>query len=157
MYKDATQRLEALNRIGIALSSETNLSRLLELILREARHFTNADAGSLYLVDPDKNCLHFEVTQNDTLKKRTDLKPETFRPYSLPLTKKSIAGYVTITGETLNIPDVYDLPPKAGFEFNRDFDNRNKYRTKSMLSVPSIIPDNRARAKFPATNLLLKD
>ena len=135
MYKDATQRLEALNEIGIALSSETNLSRLLELIVREARHFANADAGSLYLVDLDKNCLHFEVTQNDTLKKRTDLKPETFKPYSLPLTKKSIAGYVAITGETLNIPDVYDLPPKAGFEFNRDFDNRNKYRTKSMLNV----------------------
>jgi len=135
MYRDTRQRLEALNKIGIALSSETNLSRLLELIVREARNFTNADAGSLYLVDLDKDCLHFEVAQNDTLKKRTDLKPETFKPYTLPLTKKSIAGYVAVTGETLNIPDVYNLPPEADFEFNRDFDKRNKYRTKSMLNV----------------------
>ncbi len=135
MYKDIRERLEALNKIGIALSSETNPSRLLELIVREARNFTNADAGSLYLVDLDKNCLHFEVAQNDTLKKRADLKLKTFKPYSLSLTKSSIAGYVAITGETLNIPDVYNLPPEVDFEFNRDFDKRNKYRTKSMLLV----------------------
>ncbi len=134
-YKDIRERLKALNIIGIALSSETNLSRLLELIVREARYFTDADAGSLYLVDLDKNCLHFEVAQNDTLKKKADLKPKTFKPYTLSLTKNSIAGYVAITGETLNISDVYNLPPEAGFEFNRDFDKRNKYRTKSMLLV----------------------
>jgi len=81
--QDIRERLEALNKMGIALSSETNLSSLLELIAREARNFTNADAGSLYLVDLDKNFLHLEVAQNDALKKRTDLKPDTFKPYSL--------------------------------------------------------------------------
>ncbi|MBW2334722.1 MAG: GAF domain-containing protein [Deltaproteobacteria bacterium] len=137
MYRsqDTKIRLEALNKIGIALSSETHLGRLLELIVKEARYFTNADAGSLYLVDHDKNCLNFEVAQNDTLIKRAHLKSETFKPYSLTLNKNSIAGYVAITGETLNIADVYNLSPEAGFEFNRDFDKRNKYRTKSMLLV----------------------
>jgi len=133
--QDTKIRLEALNKIGIALSSETHLGRLLELIVKEARNFTNADAGSLYLVDHDKNCLNFEVAQNDTLKKSADLKSETFKPYSLTLDKNSIAGYVAITGKTLNIADVYHLSPEAGFEFNRDFDRRNKYRTKSMLLV----------------------
>ncbi|RLB13623.1 MAG: HD family phosphohydrolase [Deltaproteobacteria bacterium] len=133
--QDTKIRLEALNKIGIALSSETRLGRLLELIVKEARNFTNADAGSLYLVDQEKNCLNFEVAQNDTLKKRANLKSETFKPYSLPLNKNSIAGYVAITGETLNIPDVYNLSTKVGFEFNRDFDKRNKYRTESMLLV----------------------
>ncbi|UCE35584.1 MAG: GAF domain-containing protein [Deltaproteobacteria bacterium] len=134
-FQDMRERLETLNKIGIALSSETDLSLLLELIVRETRSFTNADAGSLYLVDEDNEVLHFEVAQNDTLRKRADMKPETFKPYSLPLTKDSIAGYVAITGETLNIPDAYSLSPEAGFEFNRDFDKRNKYRTKSMLLV----------------------
>jgi len=132
---DTKIKLETLNKIGIALSSETHLDRLLELIVKEARNFTNADAGSLYLVEHDKNCMNFEVAQNDTLKKRADLKSETFKPYSLTLNKNSIAGYVAITGETLNIADVYNLSPEAGFEFNRDFDKRNKYRTKSMLLV----------------------
>jgi HD-GYP domain-containing protein (c-di-GMP phosphodiesterase class II) len=133
--QDMRERLETLNKIGIALSSETNLSRLLDLIVRETRSFTNADAGSLYLVDQDNGALHFEVAQNDTLRKRADMKPDTFKPYSLPLTKNSIAGYVAITGKTLNIPDAYNLSPEAGFEFNRDFDRRNNYRTKSMLLV----------------------
>ncbi len=133
--QDIRKRLEALNKIGVALSSETNLGRLLGLIVKEARNFTNADAGSLYLVDHDKNCLNFEVAQNDTLNKRADLKSETFKPYSLPLTKNSIAGYVAITAENLNIADVYNLSPEVGFGFNRDFDIRNKYRTKSMLLV----------------------
>jgi HD-GYP domain-containing protein (c-di-GMP phosphodiesterase class II) len=135
-YSDMKERLEALNEIGIALSSETDLSRLLELIVRETRAFTGADAGSLYLVDRDKNALHFEVAQNDTLGKRADMNLKSFKPYSLPLTKNSIAGYIAITGETLNIADAYNLSPKAGFEFNRDFDERNNYRTKSMLLVP---------------------
>ncbi len=135
MYRDMRERLEALNKIGVALSGETNLSRLLELIVKEARHFTNADAGSLYLVDEDSNCLNFEVAQNDTLRKRADLKPETFKPYSIPVTRNSIAGYVAITGEALNIPDVYSISAGADFEFNPDFDIRNRYRTKSMLNV----------------------
>ncbi len=133
--QDMTERLETLNKIGIALSSETNLTLLLESIVRETRSFTNADAGSLYLVDQDNGALHFEVAQNDTLRKRADMKPDTFKPYSLALTKNSIAGYVAITGETLNIPDAYDLSSEAGFEFNRDFDRRNNYRTRSMLLV----------------------
>ncbi len=133
--QDMTERLETLNKIGIALSSETNLTLLLESIVRETRSFTNADAGSLYLVDQDNGALHFEVAQNDTLRKRADMKPDTFKPYSLALTKNSISGYVAITGETLNIPDAYDLSPEAGFEFNRDFDRRNNYRTRSMLLV----------------------
>ncbi len=133
--QDMRERLETLNKIGIALSSETNLGRLLDLIVRETRSFTNADAGSLYLVDQDNGALHFEVAQNDTLRKRANMKPDTFKPYSLALTKNSIAGYVAITGETLNIPDAYNLSPEAGFEFNRDFDKRNNYRTKSMLLV----------------------
>ena len=135
MYQDMRERLEALNKIGVALSGETNLSRLLELIVKETRHFTNADAGSLYLVDDDSNCLNFEVAQNDTLSKSADLKPETFKPYSIPVTRNSIAGYVAITGEALNIPDVYNISAGADFEFNRDFDIRNRYRTKSMLNV----------------------
>ena len=134
-FQDMTERLETLNKIGIALSSETNLTLLLESIVRETRSFTNADAGSLYLVDQDNGALHFEVAQNDTLRKRADMKPDTFKPYSLALTKNSIAGYVAITGETLNIPDAYDLSSEAGFEFNRDFDRRNNYRTRSMLLV----------------------
>ena len=92
-FQDMTERLETLNKIGIALSSETNLTLLLESIVRETRSFANADAGSLYLVDQDNGALHFEVAQNDTLRKRADMKPDTFKPYSLALQNLSISSW----------------------------------------------------------------
>jgi GAF domain-containing protein len=131
ILKDQIKRL---NQIGIALTSETNLPALLELIVREVRNFTRADAGSLYSVD--RNQLRFEVAQNDTLAARKNEVYESFRPYPMPLDKTSIAGYVAITGETLNISDVYELTGREEYRFNPAFDERNRYRTRSMLVVP---------------------
>ena len=62
------EQIKKLNQIGIALTSETHLPTLLELIVREVRGFTRADAGSLYSVD--RNQIRFEVAQNDTLAAR---------------------------------------------------------------------------------------
>ena len=51
---DLEDRLRRLNEIGVALSSvQRNLSALLERILQEARRFTRAEAGTLYLVKGD--------------------------------------------------------------------------------------------------------
>ena len=127
------EQIQKLNQIGIALSSEINLEKLLGLIVREARGFTNADAGSLYILEDGK--LFFYVAQNETLRRRPNPLPG-FKPYPLPLSKKSIAGYVAITGEILNIEDVYSLPETLPYNFNPDFDLRNNYVTKSMLVIP---------------------
>ena len=128
------EQIKRLNQIGIALSSETHLPTLLELIVREVRGFTRADAGSLYSVD--RKQLRFEVAQNDTLAARKNEVYEIFRPYPMPLDKASIAGYVAITGKTLNIADVYELTGEDEYRFNPVFDERNRYRTQSMLVVP---------------------
>ena len=128
------EQIKKLNQIGIALTSETHLPTLLELIVREVRSFTRADAGSLYSVD--RKQLRFEVAQNDTLAARKNEVYEIFRPYPMPLDKTSIAGYVAITGKTLNIPDVYELTGEEEYRFNPVFDERNRYRTQSMLVVP---------------------
>jgi hypothetical protein len=55
--RGVTREISELNQIGAALSAEHHLDRLLELILTKSRHITNADAGSLYLVEavPDEN------------------------------------------------------------------------------------------------------
>jgi HD-GYP domain-containing protein (c-di-GMP phosphodiesterase class II) len=49
--RGVTREIQELNRIGAALSAEHHLDSLLELILTKSRHITNADAGSLYLVE----------------------------------------------------------------------------------------------------------
>ena len=56
---------QKLIEISIALSSETDLSRLLKMIINELRLLTNADGGSLFLVE--NGHLRFEVAQNNTL------------------------------------------------------------------------------------------
>ena len=128
-----TSELSSLNEIGISLSSEKNYDTLLGLILSKSREITNCDAGSLYLLDRTKetgNSLIFKLVQNDSL---INLE---FKEYALPLTRSSLAGYVALTGEFINLDDVYHIPDDVDYSFNKAFDNKFNYRTKSMLVIP---------------------
>ncbi len=128
--------LEKLVRIGIALSAERDLEKLLEMIVTQAREFARADAGSLYIVEGDH--LNFVVSQNDTLARREGKRAEEmlFKPFPVPLSRKSLSGYVALTGEILNIPDAYAIPESAPYGIDRSFDQRTNYRTQSMLQLP---------------------
>ncbi len=143
--KGLQEQLLALNKIGIALSKEQDLNQLLTLILTESRLFTSAEAGSLYVREGQQ--LRFSVSQNDVLeaRKKAELKaqkrqlevvPSTFTGFYVSLDKSSLAGYVGVTAKALNIPDAYKIPASKEYKFNRSFDEKNNYRTKSMLIVP---------------------
>ena len=54
------ERLDQLNQIGVALSKETDITRLLEIILLAAKKITNADGGTLYRLT-DERSLKFEI------------------------------------------------------------------------------------------------
>ncbi len=139
--EEQAQDLHELNQIGIALSSERDLDVLLETILRKSREITSADAGSLYLVEQIPGApvdeqnplaskqLRFKLSHNDSL-------PISYNEFVMPIEKRSIAGYVALTGEPLNIADAYALPEHAEFSHNRSFDLSTGYRTKSILGVP---------------------
>jgi len=129
------EKVNKLITIGNALSVERDVGNLLNLIVRQARKLTRSDAGSLYRIIDNK--LIFEVAQNDTLSKRLG-KELPFKKEKLPLTKESIAGYVALTGEIVNINDVYTLNETVSYKFNKKFDELNEYRTKSILSVPIL-------------------
>ena len=69
---DTTRTLELnslrkLTEVAIALSTEKDHSRLMQLILNNAKQLTGADGGTLYSRD-DNNQLVFEIMMNDTLK-----------------------------------------------------------------------------------------
>lgn len=137
-YQEKIKLLESslrkLNEIGISLSSEHNLSILLNKILKEVRKITNSEAGSLYIVKDNK--LSFEAAQNDYIDRRNGPYQKTFQSFTLPLSTKSIAGYVALTGEILNIEDAYNMPKDCPYSFNIEVDKKTGYRCKSMLVVP---------------------
>jgi GAF domain-containing protein len=109
------------------------MNTLLERIVLEARSFTSADAGTLYLLQGD--LLHFEIAHNDTLGLRQGGQDETLDVPPVPLDKNSASGYVAVTGEVLNIADVYD-DPDFDFEGPKQYDRLTGYLTQSMLVLP---------------------
>jgi HD-GYP domain-containing protein (c-di-GMP phosphodiesterase class II) len=128
----AEREMEALNRIGVALSAERDITRLLSLILSKMREITAADAGSLYLVEKvsdHEQRLRFKLTQNDS-------RQFPFAEYTLPITETSMAGHVALNGAVINIPDAYHIAPGRPYHFNPKYDQDSGYRTRSMLTVP---------------------
>lgn len=128
--------LEKLVKIGIALSAVRDLDQLLGIIVSQARAFVNCDAGSLYIKEGDH--LNFVISQNDTLAAREGLRAEEmlFKPFPVPISNTSLSGYVANTGRAVNIADAYEIPPDAEYRFDRSFDQRSSYRTRSMLQLP---------------------
>jgi HD-GYP domain-containing protein (c-di-GMP phosphodiesterase class II) len=129
------EKLDILALLGIELNQVKDLDMLLERVLSEARHFTNADAGSIYIRHGD--LLHFTYTQNETLQQRLPQGEKLiYSTFSMPIHLKSIAGYVAATGNTLNLPRVEDIPATAPYSFDRSFDEKSGYSTRSMYTIP---------------------
>jgi signal transduction histidine kinase len=128
-------QIKELYRVGIALSAEHDHARLLALILRTIREFTWADGGSVYIVENDEKkgrVLRFKLFQNDSLATSTSK----VAAFTLPIDPQTIAGYVALTGDPVNIPDVYSIPKESPYRFNPGFDERMGYRTRSTLVLP---------------------
>ena len=125
--------------IGIALSQERDLNHLLGQIVNYSLDFSNADAASLYVKKGDE--LEFSVTRNLTLEARPNFHLP-FKKFSLPISPKSVSGYVALNRHPINIPDVYNRQDQLPFSFDDSFDKRVDYRSKSMLVVPLIDNDD---------------
>ena len=139
---DLLKRLEQLNHIGIALSQERDITKLLEAILVAAKDITHADGGTLYRMTEDKS-LKFEIIRNDTLgiaMGGTTGVEIPFYPIYLfdkdgtPI-KTMVAAYAVHNDRSVNIADAYTA---EGFDFTgtKNFDKKTGYRSTSFLTVP---------------------
>src|SRR5437016_3738303 len=131
-----TEAFRDLVQIGIALTSERDPSTLLNRIMAEARRFTRAEAGTLFLRENDE--LHFAVVQNDRLARRLGEAEmqRLLQAEPLKVSDLSLAGHVAMMGEVVNIPDTYTISPDRPYNFNPLFDARCDYKTRSALVVP---------------------
>lgn len=130
--------IESARRI-IRVDSELNKIRdydlLLDRVLLEARRVVDADAGSIYVKEGDMIAIKY--AHNDT--KERQLPPgekQAYPHFSIPINDKSISGYAAMTGELVNIRDVYRIRKGAPYSYNTEYDERSGYRTTSMLTVP---------------------
>ena len=128
--------------IGRALSQERDIQSLLRIILRRACEVTNADAGSVYIVEGQdeeiaNRTLLFAVSQNDS----RDIPSHGFK---MPVSSSSIVGQCVLSGDRINVPDLYKLDEPGtgnnpwGFVHDRTFDDKHAYQTRSVLAVPMI-------------------
>jgi HD-GYP domain-containing protein (c-di-GMP phosphodiesterase class II)/ribonuclease BN (tRNA processing enzyme) len=134
------ERVQKLTQIGTALSANESLENLLEMIVTEAKNLTNADGGTLYLLE--KNELRFKVIQTDSLKIKMGGTSGKITWAPLPLyledrtpNKAMVAATCVLEDRLINIPDVYEA---AGFSFEgtKRFDQGTGYHSKSMLVIP---------------------
>lgn len=126
--------LGELVEIARALTTERDIDKLLALILTKSRFITGADAGSIYVVEgedpePSRRTLRFKLSENESV--RFDS-----REFSMPMSPRSVAGYVALERKAVNIPDVYAPPPDAPYSVQKSYDEAAGYRTKSMLCYP---------------------
>ncbi|GBF50720.1 adenylate/guanylate cyclase with GAF sensor(s) [Leptospira ryugenii] len=109
-------RLSMLMDVSRSIMAEIDLDSLLQLIMQKVTLVMNADRSSLFLVDHEKKQLWTRVAQGAS-------------EIRLPL-GEGIAGDVALTGKTANIPDAYE-----DIRFNKEFDIKTGYRTKSILCM----------------------
>lgn len=112
-------RLNFLVEASKILNSTLDLPELLGIILRIAQEHTSADRGTLFLVDHEQKEIWSLLAHG--------LEQKEIR---LPL-GKGIAGSVAQTGEVVNLADAY-----TDARFDRDFDQRFAYHTRSLLCLP---------------------
>ena len=136
------RKIDLLNEVGIALSSEKNFSSLLEQILIGAKKITNADGGTIYLLNANKK-LEMVVVQTDSLHihlgGNTD-KPINFKPVNLyhddgTPDLSMVVTRAVIEDKPINISDAYNT---EGYDFSGtyEFDKSTGYHSQSFLAVP---------------------
>ncbi|MEW6262102.1 MAG: HD domain-containing phosphohydrolase [Thermodesulfobacteriota bacterium] len=111
------ERLATLLAVASDLTAELDVDRLFQLIVGKVTEAMGAERTSLYVIDWDKKELWTKVA-------------EQVAEIRLPL-GEGISGRVAETGELLNVADAWDLP-----YFNRGFDQKHQFRTKSVLCLP---------------------
>jgi len=140
--EEQVSHIQELVKIGTALSAEKDIDRLLEMIVDEARRFTHADGGTLYIRNSAGDRLDFAIVQNDSLGVRMGGTGEKIGWPSVPLqlpdgsdNHSNVSAYCALSGKAINIPDVYHA---AGFDFGgtKQFDASTGYRSTSMLVIP---------------------
>ena len=121
-YPQLLRRYARLLEVTYNLASTFDLNTLLGHVVEAAQELTDCEATSLLLYDPKTRQLHFEAATNVLL--------EGLDRIVVP-TDNSIAGWVFIHGEPLNVEEAL-----SDARFFREVDVLTRFQTRSVLGVP---------------------
>ncbi len=124
---DYTQRLERLLEISRKLSTNLELSTLLQSIVDAITELVDCQDGSILTLDEDQKALRFIAGPWDQI--------SLMKQFRVPL-DNSTAGWVIMHGQPLVIQDAIHDP-----RIFRDVDRALQYQTRSILSVPMVYQD----------------
>ena len=152
-------RFRSLVDIGIAISSEKEIARILDLILTKAVETTEADAASIFLTE---NIRIDSIATSASQKKffsvlrfhrSTDRRAgPRIQNKVFDLDSGSVAGYVASTGKTVRIDNCYALTGEEEFKFNSNVDKETDYKTISLLAIPMKNADGKIRGVIQLLN-----
>ncbi len=140
--KDIELKIRSLLEMGITISSDKEIDSLLDTILSKSKKIADCEAGSIFLMETvrdetgERQILRFKAAQNDRVS-RFQLYKEAF-DYTVPINKESIAGYTAVTKKILNISDAYHINKNELYKFDKLFDKKIGFKTKSLLAVPIV-------------------
>jgi hypothetical protein len=135
--------IESLVPIAVALTTESDMDRLVERILCDAMDLCGAEGGTLYLRSENNN-LGFRLVRNkvlDIYMGGAEGDPIRFAPLPLHDRDKEnpnehyVSCAAAVWGRTVNIRDVY-AETRFDFDGTKAFDRANGYHTRSMITLP---------------------
>ncbi len=117
-------QMNLVHTVSLKISEKKPLGVLLSEIMEGSKTVMNAEASSLLLYDPRDRMLHFKVATGE--------KGALVKKYSVKM-GEGIAGWVAKHRKPLLIEDCY-----KDYRFSREFDEKTKFRTRSMVCVPLV-------------------
>ncbi|MBP9192698.1 MAG: GAF domain-containing protein, partial [Ignavibacteria bacterium] len=126
--QDLMKEMNYLFEISQRISEIKSPELLLNEIIESCKEVLKAEASSLLIYDEKENELYFEIATGE---KGGEVIKKSFK------VGEGIAGWVAEQRVPLLIEDCYEDP-----RFNKEFDIKSNFRTKSMICVPMLRKDN---------------
>jgi len=128
---DAIAKAEKLHQISQAIHSAKHVDDILIELKDSILELFGASVITIYAVDSSNNEIYSKVKSGDRVDK-----------IRVPISPVSIAGWVAMTQNSVNISDVYNTEElkkyHADLVFDNSWDKKTGFRTQTMLGYPLV-------------------
>jgi len=140
-YSSEIEHLNALYEITASINFTVNLNELLDKIMIKVCKILNAEAATLFLIDPEKKELKFEIVKGE----KSQFIEQSRSQLRIPL-GRGISGWVAQMGKPVISSD-----PERDIRFYKDIDKITGFVTRNLLCVPLIL-QNKIKGVVEAIN-----